>query len=299
MPSSVEIILVPTVMILLGMFLKHLNFLKSEDSKLLNKIVLNISLPSLVFLNLSTASLSSEVIILPITGIFTVFLTALIAYLYASVRKYSKKTKWTIILASSMMNTAFIGYPVIMGVLGNVGFIDSIFYDMSIAILFVVYGMILAGVFGGSRKEVIYNGLTFMPLWAVVFGLLFNIFNIPMGYVLESSLNYLGQSTIFLIMLSLGLNLNVSLFTSNIDDSLFVLALRLLVAPLVVLIVFKLMNITNLIYNVAILDSAMPIAMNCLVLSITYDLDSEFMASVIFLSTLLCVVTLPVFIMFM
>ncbi|RAP53490.1 MAG: hypothetical protein BZ137_06620 [Methanosphaera sp. rholeuAM130] len=75
--------------------------------------------------------------------------------------------------------------------------------------------------------------------------------------------------------------------------------MRLLFAPLIVLVIYKLLNITSLIYDVAVLDSAMPIAMNCLVLSINYDLDSELMSSVIFLSTVLCVVTLTLFITFM
>jgi len=56
--------------------------------------------------------------------------------------------------------------------------------------------------------------------------------------------------------------------------------------------------VTGLIYSVAVLDTAMPIAMNALVLSITYDLDNQLMASVIFSSTILCLITLSLFITF-
>lgn len=298
MASSIEIILVPTIMILLGVLLKKFNILKEGDSNTLSKIVLNISLPSLIFINLSKATIIKEILILPLTAIFIVILTVIIAYLYSRIRSYSKATTWTIILASSMMNTAFIGYPVMMGVLGNEGFVTSIFYDMVIAVMFVVFGMILVSQFGGNRREVLKNGITFMPLWAVVFGLLFNIFNIPLGYVIGSSLEYLSQATIPLIMLSLGLKINFSTVSEKIQDTIFILALRLLIAPIIIVIILKFFNVTGLIYSVAVLDSAMPIAMNTLVLSITYDLDSELMASVIFLSTLLCVITLPLFIMF-
>lgn len=299
MATSFEIILVPTVMILLGLLLKRLNFMKASDSQVLNKIVINVALPSMIFINLSTANVNAEVILLPITALSLVFVTATIAYVYSKLTNHSKKTTWTIILASSMMNTAFIGYPVIMGVLGTDGFITSIFYDMAIAVMFVVYAMILVGVFGGNRRQVLHDGLTFMPLWAVIFALLFNHFNIQPGYVLETSLNYLAQATIPLIMLSLALTLDLNAIKSKISDTSFILLLRLVLAPLLVLIVYRLLNITTLIYDVALLDSAMPIAMNCLVLSINYDLDSELMASVIFLSTILCVVTLTFFVTFM
>lgn len=295
MATSIEIILVPTLMILLGMFLKHINFLKSTDSILLNKIVLNISLPALLFINLSTAKINPNVGLLPITATLIVIITAVLAYVYSKVQSYSKKATWTIIMASSMMNTAFIGYPVIMGVLGNDGFVASIFYDMVIALAFVVYAMILTGVFGGSKKQVLKDGLSFMPLWAAIFGLLFNVFNVHVGYVLESSLNYLGQATIALIMLSVGLKLDVLSLKANIKDSAFILFLQLILAPLIVMLAYNLMGVEGLIYKVGVLDTAMPIAMNCLVLSITYDLDSQLMASVIFLSTILCVFTLTIF----
>ena len=299
MTASFEIILVPTIMIMVGLFLKHFNFLNSSDSQVLNKIVVNIALPCLIFINLSKATINPEVMVLPVTAIFLVFTTAVMAYIYSRFRNYSKSTTWTIILASSMMNTAFIGYPVIMGVLGNEGFISSIFYDMAMALMFVLYAMILVGVFGGNKRQVIRDGLTFMPLWAVLFALIFNFFNIELGYVLETSLGYLSQATIPLIMLSVGLTLDLNSVKSNISDTAFILFTRLLFAPILILIIYKALDIQSLIYNVAVLDSAMPIAMNCLVLSINYDLDNELMASAIFLSTILCVVTLTLFITFM
>ena len=299
MTASFEIILVPTIMIMVGLFLKHFNFLDSSDSQVLNKIVVNIALPCLIFINLSKATINPDVMVLPVTAIFLVFMTAVMAYIYSRFRNYSKSTTWTIILASSMMNTAFIGYPVIMGVLGNEGFISSIFYDMAMALMFVLYAMILVGVFGGNKRQVIRDGLTFMPLWAVLFALIFNFFNIELGYVLETSLGYLSQATIPLIMLSLGLTLDLNSVKSNISDTAFILFTRLLFAPILILIIYKALDIQSLIYNVAVLDSAMPIAMNCLVLSINYDLDNELMASAIFLSTILCVVTLTLFITFM
>jgi len=298
MASSFEIILVPTLMILVGMLFKRLNILKEGDSAALSKIVLNITLPSLIFVNLSKASINNELLVLPITAIFIVLVTMAIAYIYSRIMSYSKATTWTIIIASSMMNTAFIGYPVIMGVLGNEGFVTSIFYDMVIAVMFVVFGMILVSQFGGNKRQVLKNGITFMPLWAVILGLLFNLFNIPLGYVIGNSLDYLSQATIPLIMLSLGLKISFSQISDKLKDTVFILSLRLLIAPLIVIMVLKFFNVTGLIYSVAVLDTAMPIAMNALVLSITYDLDNQLMASVIFSSTILCLITLSLFITF-
>ena len=52
----------------------------------------------------------------------------------------------------------------------------------------------------------------------------------------------------------------------------------------------------SLIMQVAVLESAMPTAMNALVLAITYNLDAEMVSSIVFVTTILSLVTLPVII---
>lgn len=296
MVSSVEIILIPTIMIGLGYFLKRLGVLKESDSTLLSKLVINIFLPALIFSNLSVATISSDMLILPFISIIFCFICMFIAFIYCKSRGYSKVKTWTIIVAVSMMNTAFVGYPVILGVYGNSGFLRAVFYDMSVAIFFVVMGMILVGVFGGNRRDVIKNGVTFVPLWAVILGILFNVFNIHLGYVMTNVLDYLGDATIPLIMLSLGLTINLRRINDYLEDTFFVTVVRLLVAPCIMFFCLVLLHVDGLSRNVAILQSAMPTAMNALVLAITYELDVEFMSSLIFITTILCLFTLPVII---
>lgn len=297
MVSSVEIILVPTFMIVIGVLLKYFNILDEEHSGLLSGIVLNISLPSLIFTNITSCTIDAQMIYLPFISFGLSFICILIAYFYSKIRCYSKIKTWTIILLLAMMNTAFIGYPIVLGVFGNEGFTYAVFYDMAVAILFVIFGLILSTIFGGNRKKVIYNGLTFVPLWAIIFGLIFNIFNIPLGYVLENSLNYLGQATIPLIMLSLGLTINFKDFKSYLSDVIFISFSRLILAPIILYIILSLLGFRGLMFQVSVLQSAMPTAMNSLVLAITYDLDVELVSSVIFLTTILSLVTLPLIIM--
>lgn len=297
MVSSVEIILVPTLMIVVGVLLKRFDIVAEEHSSILSKIVLNITLPALIFLNIATCTIDFQMVYLPFISFGLSFICMLIAYLYSKLRSYSKIKTWTIIILLAMMNTAFIGYPIILGVYGNEGFTYAIFYDMAVAILFVIFGLILSTIFGGNRKEVIHNGLSFVPLWAIIIGIIFNIFHIPLGYVLENSLSYLSQATIPLIMLSLGLTINFKDFKSHISDVVFISSSRLILAPLILYVILSIIGFNGFMLNVSVLQSAMPTAMNSLVLAITYDLDTELVSCVIFLTTVLCLVTLPLIIM--
>ena len=293
MVNAVEVILVPTLIIIIGVILKRFNILKEEDSSLLSKLVINISLPALIFSNIATASISGEMIYLPFISFGLSFICMLIAYFYCRIRSYSKVKTWSIILLVSLMNTAFVGYPVVLGVFGSDGFLYAIFYDLAIVIMVVIFGMILSTIFGGNKKEVVRNGLSFVPLWAVIFGLIFNIFNIPLGYVLESTLSYLGQATIPMIMLSLALTLDLKSFKSYLSDTIFVSVSRLLVAPIILYSILWTLGFNGYILDVSVLQSAMPTAMTALVLAITYDLDVELVSAIVFIDTALAVVTLP------
>lgn len=296
MVNAVEIILVPTLMIIVGMLLKKFNVLEAKHSSLLSKIVLNISLPALIFTNIATSNIDGQMIYLPIISFGLSFICIVIAYIYSKLRGYNNIKTWTIIILLSMMNTAFIGYPIVLGVFGNEGLVYGIFYDMAVGILLVIFGVILSTLFGGNKKQVIKSGLTFVPLWAVIIGLIFNIFNIPLGYVLENSLEYLANSAIPLIMLSLGLTISFKDVRSYLFDTVFISFSRLILAPLILYGILVSCGFNSLMLQVSVLQSAMPTAMNSLVLAITYDLDVELVSSVIFVTTILSLITLPLII---
>ena len=292
MPTPVEIILVPTLMIVLGYVLKRQNIMKSRDSNVLSRIVLTVSLPSLVFVNLSTANISTDMLLLPFAAFSLSAICMVISFLFCKSRGYSKVKTWTIMIACAMMNTGFLGFPISLGVFGNEGFLNAIFFDLETTLIFVIFGMVLVSIFGGNRKEVLKQAVGFVPLWAVIIALLFNIFHLQYGYVIETTLNYLGQSTIPLIMISLGLTLDFKEIKHSFTDSLFVAFVKLILAPIIIFLILNAINFGGLSFKVAILEAGMATAMNALVLAITYDLDTKLMSSIIFTNTVLSLITL-------
>jgi hypothetical protein len=292
MASAIEVILIPTLMILFGFALKQKGFFKKSDRDLLSNIVLYISLPSMIFINLYNADISKNMVMLPVLGVILSCTLAVIAYFYCRIRGYSKKTRWTIIIASSIMNTGFIGFPVSLGVYGNTGFLHAVFFDLSTSALIIIYGILLAKEFGGNRREVITRAVTFMPVWGVIFAMIFNFLNLPLPYIADSILNYFGQSTIPLIMLCLGLSLDFENIGNNLSDSLVVSFLKLAVSPLIMLMLLMSLKISGIAFNIGILEAGMSTAMNALVLAITYDLDADLMGSMIFTNVILSVFTL-------
>ena len=297
MASPIEVILVPALMMLLGFILKYINFLKESDRELLSDIVLYIALPAMVFVNLKNASISADMLFLPVLGIATSILLLIPAYAYCKIKNYDERTTWTILLACSLMNTGFIGFPVCFGVFGQEGFLNAVFFDLSNSAMVVSYGIILAKKFGGDAREALKSIVTFMPLWAVIFGLAFNVLNIDsLGYVIDNILDYLASATIPMIMLALGLSLDFRNVGDNFSDSIVVAVIKLAVAPMIMLALLSFFNIRGLPFDVAILEAGMSTAGNALVLAIAYDLDKDLMGSLIFTNVVLSVLTLTVII---
>ena len=292
MSSPVEVILVPALMILLGILLKQINFLKQSDRELLSKIVLYIALPAMIFTNLKDANISPDMAYLPILGLVTSCLLLVVAYFYCRACNYSKKTTWTIMIAASIMNTGFIGFPVSLGVFGNEGFLHAVFYDLSTSILVVVYGIVLARQFGGNTREVVKKAVLFMPIWGVIFGLIFNVFDIPLTYTVETILDYFGNATIPLIMLSIGLSLDFRNVGKHLKDSLVVSVIKLVIAPVIIFVLATWLNVRGMALNIAVLESGMSTAGNALVLAIEYGLDADLMGSMIFTNVVLSIFSL-------
>ena len=72
--------------------------------------------------------------------------------------------------------------------------------------------------------------------------------------------------------------------------------MKLIVFPLIALVIVKLtIGTGSLLASVIILEAAMPCAMLTVILSERYKADVEFASAGVMLTTLLCIVTIPLF----
>ena len=284
--SSTETILAIILMILIGYVSKRIGLLKPEDSITLNKIVINIAIPSLIFLAMYGADLSNIKSLLPITliCIATGILSGLIVYIFSRVRGYSKKTRWTLVGTSTLFNSGFLGYPVILGVYGAAGLVKAVFYDMGSTILFLCLGILFIVIFGGKYTSIIKRTMLFPPLWGIILGVAANLMHINLGFIPLDVLKYLSGAAIPIIMISLGLSLEVGGLTNYLEAATFVSATRLLISPLIALIMVIILGVGSLGGTVTVVEAGMPSAMLSLVLAASYDLDIKVAASCIFLS---------------
>lgn len=298
--TEIEITILSIILMIgIGYALKRIDFLSEKDINPLNKIIMNILLPCMIFSALYSSDLSliPKLGILPFVILISSFVTGLVSFLILKKLGYDDKKLWTVLVTVMIANTAFMGYPVNLGIFGHEGFLRAIFCDIATMCIFLILSFVLVIKFGGTVKKAIRKIALFPPLWAIVFGLGLNILNVPIGPVLNNTVNYLGNGAIPLIMISLGLSIDLAGLSRSKSMVAFTSIMQLLFFPAIAFIVVLFLGLSDLQYTVAIVEAAMPSGMLSLVLAITYNLDYQLTSDCILINTVISLITLPVIIM--
>ena len=298
--NAIEITILSIILMIgLGYVLKRIDFLAEKDIGPLNKVVMYILMPCMIFHALYYADLSliSKLGILPIIILASSLITGAVSYIILKQFNFDDVKLWSVLVTVMIANTAFMGYPVNLGIYGQEGFLRAIFCDIATLCIFLILSFILILKFGGTAKTAVRKITFFPPLWAVILGLSFNFLNIPIGPVLDNTINYLGQGAIPLIMLALGLSIDFSGLSRSKSMIVFTSIFKLMFFPFVAFLFVSFLGLSDLQYNVTIIEAAMPSGMLSLLLSISYKLDYQLTSDCILINTVISLITLPIILM--
>lgn len=194
-------------------------------------------------------------------------------------------------------NYGFMGWPVSYALFGDDGIFYSSVFAIPINISFYLYGSIIFSKVSGKRSRFSLRQLLTPPNIATAIGLLFFIFSISLPSQISGVVSLLSATTTPLAMAIAGMTLAAFSFRtvfSNRNVFLFTF-LRLLVLPFVLFLILKMFRIDGLLLAIPVIIAAMPAPPNVTVLTEQYHADSYLAAQIIFITTLLSVVTIPLF----
>lgn len=298
--NNIEITILSIVlMIAIGYVLKRIDFLSDDDVPTLNNIVIYILLPCMIFSALYSADLSllPKLGSLPFIILTSSFITGIISYFILKRFNLSDIQLWSVLVTVMIANTAFMGYPINLGIYGNEGFLRAIFCDIATLIIFLLLSFVLVLKFGGSVKTAVKKIALFPSLWAIILGIILNLSHIPIGPVLDNTISYLGNGAIPLIMLSLGISIDLAGIKRSKNMIIFTSIMKLALFPIIAFFIVSFLGFVDLEFKVSIIEAAMPSGMMSLILSITYKLDYELTSDCILINTVISLVSLPLIIM--
>jgi malate permease and related proteins len=189
-------------------------------------------------------------------------------------------------------NTGNMGMPLCLFAFGTEGLSIATAITSIILVLHFSLNILLA-----SREFSFKPLLKCYPIYALIFSLLFVYFQIPAPKFLENTTFLIGYSTIFLVLMSLGVALS-RLKVVSLKESLAYSLIRVFIGPLVGFFFVKLFNLSGVEAGVMFIQAAMPSAILTYLISKMYSKKkiSDNIASTVALSTFLSFFTLPIII---
>ncbi|KUO51538.1 MAG: hypothetical protein APF76_12830 [Desulfitibacter sp. BRH_c19] len=281
-------------MILLGYLAKP----KKESLQDIAKLVIDYGIPALIF-SAFVLEFSSDML-LSMSTVFTfATVTAIVgygvSYLVIKVNKIDKGQKPEFLLAAVYGNTGFIGIPVCYAVFGSEGALLAAVFDFGMT--FLVFSLGIFVLLGKQRSSVnrVLKNLLNPPVLAFLVGLIFSTANIPIPSLVMSGVDMLGALAPPLAMIYIGGMLSqmqkIQWRTKTMSSLIIT---RLILIPLVTVICIKLFGITGLVAGVILLETSTPTMVAAPLLYQKYVGNPSFSASAVFITTLLCIVTIPI-----
>lgn len=224
---------------------------------------------------------------------------AAVAALVILVRK--KRDDFSAILLPCVMfiNANFIGFPVIEALYGEGALVYANFFMVPYRLLFyTLMPMLFKGVSGSGVRELSRSALRAANnpgVCATVIGLIAAVLELPVPGPLLASLGRLGDTALPLGMMACGMYISHTGFRDAFFNPKCLLAVvcRNLLVPLAVWGLLRRADIDPLVFRETVIFAALPIPSMAALFARQYGRNAELAASMVFTSTLLSIVTLP------
>ena len=211
---------------------------------------------------------------------------------------WSGSTQGSFLLAMTLGNTAFMGYPVSLALVGPQYFAWSLFYDL-IGSTIAAYsvGIALASRYGSmSSNQKRPNPFVSMAktpaLWSLPIGVGMRF--VPLPTVISSGMSTIAWTTVTLSLVMIGMQLSQLKTLKNVKQALTCLSIKMLLTPLVVGTGLMFFGVTGEPRMALVLQMAMPPAFSTLVIAQAYNLDRDLTVTTLAFGVILLLFTIPV-----
>jgi predicted permease len=257
---------------------------KKIDLTSITEILIYLAAPCLAFTSLTTKPLFVSDIVVLIAGVLGIFLgVGILIALYTLLFRFRSRGFVTPVL---FMNAGNMGIPLALFAFGEPGLQRATLLFVAISILQYSLGIYILN--SGGWKEIFRLPLIYAPF----LGLLLNLLQISVPGPIFQPLSLLGYSTIPLMLISLGYRLrNIPSF--NAGHSVGGALVRIVGGFGSAYLTVTLLGIHEINRQMLLLYGSLPSAVVNFVLTEKYRQDPALAASIVFLTTLFSLVSIP------
>jgi len=259
---------------------------KKVDIQAFVDLIVYIAGPCLIFASISR----SDINLTDFTTIASAALAIILIMAFSAfiIFKLTNSDRKGLYLPMVFGNTSYLGYPVALFAFGMDGLSRAVVYDMMNSL--VIFSL---GIYIVHHRNELQEAFKVPLLYAVVIGLAVNLLQIPVPNVLFTPIELIGMITIPLALLVLGYKLT-EIRISAAKIAILASVFRIGGGVLVALAIINLLSIDGLVKDIIVLQAAMPSAVMAMILAAKYDRDASLVASVVLITTVLSVISIPI-----
>ena len=184
-------------------------------------------------------------------------------------------------------NTGNLGLPLCIFAFGQAGLGYAVIFLAVTALFSFTYGIYLVagkGAFGKVAREPM--------VWATLFGALFLWQGWQTPVFLTNTLELLGQMAVPMMLITVGVAI-ARLTTRKLGQAIWLSALKLVVCFVLGWSIARAFDLDTVAFGVMVLQMSTPVAVTAYLLAERFDADSDAVAGMVMVSTLLSVAALP------
>lgn len=315
-------IISPLILVaLLGFICTKSRWLSREQLNALSKFTFSISIPAFLFYQMAKAEFSEQVSLqlfaafyLPVLTCY--FIAFVINYFFYKSEQLNTDGSSTIknsaasavfALSASYSNNVIVGLPLLLAALGEqvIGIIFLIVTFHS-ALLFALTS-ILATRATAKHDAKPFNYLSFTKqtlnnplIISILLGLVVNLLGITLPVSLQDSLALIAKPAIPLALYILGASLAFYQVRQELTFISIACVSKLILLPTLVFLTSQyIFKLEPFVVTVLVMLSACPTGVNAYLIAVTHQKHQQTVAGAIVLSTLISIITLPLWLSFM
>ena len=287
-------------MMLIGAWLKKRGIMDETGKRCLTDLCVNIIIPCNIFRS-CLMEFNMEIFracgLLLLSAVLLQILCLLLnRFLF---NRYPPQRKKVLQYCTIVPMSGFLGNPIAEGLYDSLGVLYTSIFLIPMRIVMwsmgTTYFVADATV---EKKKVIRNILTHPCLVAVYLGLFCMVTQIPLPAVITKTVGYVGSCNSAMTMFIVGTILaDVKLSTIVSKDTALFSIFRLLLLPAAALGAGKLLRLDTVALGVSVLMTGMPAGATAAIFAARYGSDADFATRCVVFTTLVSMVTLPVWCM--
>ncbi len=293
--------------IFFGYFFKLIKLFNKDEIATLRKFVVKVTVPFIIFRNLYKADMESLGQIYPamLSFIILSLLYMITAYLVSNIISKDRKKQNSYAFATFVGNYGYLGWGVLYYFYGNSGFTRSVFFTILFWPVFLSTGFFL--VYLKNKKHARVNKNNFLPvltqhatipILTAIVAIAMNITHVNIPNILSNFIDDFANITIPMILFTIGLNFSFKMKRSQFkvifSSSLHRLIFGFLLGIITVFVTTLIFKTDKIMTKVILIESIMPTAAMAPLFEEYIEMDSELMSGIITFSTVLSLVTIPI-----